>query len=429
MKLKIKKTTLIIILFLTTITHSQKLETQDWITDLNFLKTELSKKHKNLFFKISEQNFNKGIENIISQLDNDTDVETAIKLTQLIAKIGDTHTNSSISHLTKKRKKLPLGLMWFKDGLYISGTSKENYELLDKKLLSINGYKSETIIDSLKTLFVAENIGVINENTRRLLGSNTLLKYFGFSNPKDSIYELELSDKNGNLSTYKLKEIENSFRSKRNQTYIKVNAERPFYMNGSRKPFKEKYYGNEKIYFIQYNKCESRETIEKYGNKEMAYKQPSFREFENKVLKTIKEKKINKLIFDMRFNKGGSSYLAENLIEKISKNKNLNKKGKLFVVVGNKTFSSAIINTVNFQKNTNAIIIGEKTGGKPNHYGNIKRFTLPYSKIRIVYSQNFYKLDDNNKNTITPEIIIERTYKDFKNGIDPVFEWVKNYKN
>ena len=423
-----KKTIVIVVLLITSMVHSQKLETQDWITDLNFLKTELTKKHKNLFFKISEQDFNKGIENIIAQLNKDTDIETAIKLTQLIAKIGDSHTNLSISHITKQRKRLPLGFMWFKDGLYISGTNKNNYELLDKKLLSINGNKTETIIDSLKTIFVAENIGIINENTSRLLGSNTLLKYFGFSKTKDSFYELKFSDNNGNISTYKLNEIENSSKNRRDKVYIKVNAERPFYMNGSRKPFKEKYYENENIYFIQYNKCVSRETVEKYGNKELAYKQPSFKEFENKVLKTLLEKKIDKLIFDMRFNKGGSSYLAENLIEQIAKNKKLNKKGNLFVVVGNKTFSSAIINTVNFKKNTNAIIIGEKTGGKPNHYGNIKRFTLPYSKIQVVYSQNFYKLVENNENTITPEVIIERTYEDFKNGIDPIFEWVKKYK-
>jgi len=428
LKINMKKLIVIVVLLITSIAYSQKLETEDWITDLNFLKTELAKKHKNLFFKISEQDFNQGIENIIAQLDKDTDTETAIKLTQLIAKIGDTHTNLSISHLTKKRKRIPLGFMWFKDGLYISGTNKNNYELLDKKILSINGHKTEIIIDSLKTLFVAENIGIINENTKRLLSSNTLLKYFGFSKPKDSIYELQISDNNGNISTYKLNEIENSRKNSRNKTYIKVNAERPFYMNGSRKPFKEKYYENEKIYFIQYNKCVSRETVEKYGNKELAYKQPSFKEFESKILKTIKEKKIDKLIFDMRFNKGGSSFLAENLIKQIAKNKKINTKGKLFVVVGNKTFSSAIFNTIDFKENTNAIIIGEKTGGKPNHYGNIKRFTLPYSKIKVVYSQNFYKLIESNEKTITPEYIIERTYDDFKNGIDPIFEWVNNYK-
>ena len=37
--------------------YSQETETENWITDLNFLKSELPKKHKNLFFKISKNEF------------------------------------------------------------------------------------------------------------------------------------------------------------------------------------------------------------------------------------------------------------------------------------------------------------------------------------------------------------------------------------
>ena len=71
-------------------------------------------------------------------------------------------------------------------------------------------------------------------------------------------------------------EVENDINFKRNKTFIKINAEKPFYKNGSGKSFKEEYFPNEKIYFIQYNKCVSRETIEKYGDKETAHKYPSF---------------------------------------------------------------------------------------------------------------------------------------------------------
>ena len=406
-------------------TYSQEIESENWITDLNFLKTELPKKHKNLFHKLTKQEFENGIENIKNQLDEDTDIETSIKLNQLISQIGDSHTYLSTSHILKKRKSIPLGLMWFKNGLYVSGTTKDNYEILDKKLISINGFKVDRIIDSLKTLFVHENIAEINKNTPRLLKGKVLLKYFGFSKPNDSIYTLELINSKGELTNYKLEETDNSTRNNRNKIYMKVSNEKPFYMNGSRKVFKEKYYPKEKIYFVQYNKCVSKETIEKYGNKEFAYKYPSFKEFETKVLETLRNEDIDKLIFDMRFNQGGSSYLAENLIKQISENKNINKKGKLFVAVGNKTFSSAIFNTVDFIENTNATIIGEKTGGKPNHYGNIKTFLLPYSGIKVTYSSEFYKLNDKNESTITPEVLIERTHEDYKNGVDPIFEYVK----
>lgn len=420
-----KKITILILTVFSINIYSQEIETENWITDLNFLKTELPKKHKNLFFKITKNEFENGIEKIIKQLDKDNDIETSIKLTQLIAKIGDSHTNLSISHITKKRKIIPLDFMWFKEGLFISGTTKDNYEILDKKILSINGFKTKTIIDSLRTLFVDENIALINNNSSRLLDSNVLLKHFGFSKPNDSIYNLELSDIKGEITQYKLKEVENDIKFSKEKTFIKVNAEKPFYRNGSGKNFKEEYFANEKIYFIQYNKCISRETIEKFGDKETAYKQPSFKEFEEKVLKTIENSEIDKLIFDMRFNGGGSSYLAESLIDKISTNKKINKKGKLFVVVGNDTFSSAIFNTIYFKEKTQAIIIGEETSGKPNHFGYTKSFRLPYSEIKITYSSEFWKLTEDNDVSIVPDVKIENSYNDYKNGIDPVFEYVK----
>ena len=419
------KIIILIVTFFSINIYSQEIETENWITDLNFLKTELPKKHKNLFFKMSKNEFENGIEKIIKQLDKDTDIETSLKLNQLIAKIGDSHTTLSTSHISTKRKIIPLDFMWFKEGLFISGTTKDNYEILDKKLISINGFKTKTIIDSLRTLFVDENIALINTNSSRLLDSNILLKYFGFSKPNDSIYDLELSDVNNNIFHYKLMEVENDMNMKRNKVFTKINNEKPFYRNNSGKSFKEEYFPNEKIYFIQYNKCVSRETIEKYGDKETAHKYPSFSEFEEKVLKTLETSEIEKLIFDMRFNGGGSSYLAENLIDKIAANKKINKKGKLFVVVGNDTFSSAIFNTIYFKDKTNAIIIGEETSGKPNHYGYVKSFTLPYSEIKVRYSSEFWKLTEDNDVSIVPDVKIENSYNDYKNGIDPVFEYVK----
>lgn len=423
-----KKTLILLFLLLSINIHSQEIESENWVTDLNFLKTELAKKHKNLFYKISKNEFENGIDKIINQLDKDSDIETSIKLTKLIAKIGDSHTNLSISHLLKKRKNIPIDLTWFKEGLFITGTTKDNYEILDKRILSINGFKTKTIIDSLKTLFVDENKAQINVNSSRLFDNNVLLKYFGFSKPNDSTYDLEVADFNEIITKYHLKEVENNIKSNKDKVFTKVNTEKPFYLNGSGKVFKEEYFPKEKIYFIQYNKCISKETIEKFGNKETAYSYPSFKEFEEQVIKQIENSDIDKLIFDMRFNGGGSSYLAESLIDKISNNKKINKKGKLFVVVGNKTFSSAIFNTIYFKEKTNAIIIGEETGGKPNHFGFVKSFTLPYSEIKVTYSSEFWKLTEKDTNTITPDAIIECSFNDYKNGIDPVFEFVKEYK-
>ena len=97
------------------------------------------------------------------------------------------------------------------------------------------------------------------------------------------------------------------------------------------------------------------------------------------------------------------------------------------MVTGRKTFSSAVINVMDFLKYTNAILIGESTGGKPNHYGEVKVLELPSSKLQVVYSTKYFKNSGTDMNTIKPRIGIQTSFNDFINGIDPVYEWIKTH--
>lgn len=102
----------------------------------------------------------------------------------------------------------------------------------------------------------------------------------------------------------------------------------------------------------------------------------------------------------MRFNSGGSSLQGTELIKKLSELKNINQKKKLFVIIGKNTFSSAIINILDFKKYTNAIIVGEITSGKPNHFGEVKNFLLPNSRLQVNYSTKYFKEVGNDLKTI-----------------------------
>ncbi len=109
---------------------------------------------------------------------------------------------------------------------------------------------------------------------------------------------------------------------------------------------------------------------------------PSFKEFEKQVFQSIRKQDIDILVFDMRFNSGGNSRQGTKFIEKLSKTK-LNGTGKIYVLIGRQTFSSAILNTLDFIKLTDAVLVGEGTGGRPNHYGEVKRLVLPESNLRL----------------------------------------------
>lgn len=405
--------------------YSQEISSEDWKTDINFLKSELEKKHKNLYYKISKNEFENDLNKIIQTLDTDSDEITSIKLDQAIVKLGDSHTKIEYTHQLNEQKEFRLKANYFGDDLFITKADEKTPELLDKKIISINNFSINEIREKFKSLFVDENDAIVKIEFQRLFNKKVFLAYFGFVNIKDSIVNIELEDRLGVKSQQKIS-FKNRFILK--LPNAKFEGELPFYLKNENKHFAEKYFKEDKIYYIQYNKCISRESVLKYGDKDKAILQPSFEDFENKVIRELENNEIDKLIFDMRFNQGGSSYLAESLIDKIAKNKKLNTKGKLFVIVGNLTFSSAIFNTLYFKKNTNAIFVGDITAGKPNHYGDVKSFKLPYSVITTTFSTEYFKLNSENETTFTPDYKVVVNYNDFKNGVDSIYEWIKKYK-
>jgi C-terminal processing protease CtpA/Prc len=62
-------------------------------------------------------------------------------------------------------------------------------------------------------------------------------------------------------------------------------------------------------------------------------------------------------------------------------NSGYNEFGKLFVIINRGTFSSALLNAITLNQEYNSILLGEATGGKPNHYGEISSFILPNSEM------------------------------------------------
>ncbi|MCB0473812.1 MAG: hypothetical protein KDC56_12200, partial [Flavobacteriaceae bacterium] len=171
---------------------AQKLPKQHWIEDIDYLQEELPQKHYDLFHLKSRDYFNSQIEKLKSQLTEFDDLSIAIKLKQLIAQMGDTHTDIEISNFLDKSELLPLNLYWFSDGLYILNTIENHKELLGKRIEKINNFPINVIADSLSTLFYPENQALIKKNIPNYIVNRTLLKYFGFAN-KDTV-NLEVSE-------------------------------------------------------------------------------------------------------------------------------------------------------------------------------------------------------------------------------------------
>lgn len=411
---------LIIVLLLNLVCNSQTLEQVDWVADIDFLATELPQKHYDFFTVKDKKEFLFGLDKIKLSSPKLTDIEVAIKLQQLIAGFGDSHTAVNYGQLIDKNKMLPLHLYWFSDGLYILHTTQENMEILGHQIVSVNGVPLKTITDSLGTMTTKDNQAIIKNSIPKLLPLVQVLECFGFV--KEQEIKFELKDLNGIKKTHILKFAE---MTRQNRKTYKPDSLALCYRN-ERTFFVDYYQAKDNVYYLQYNRCWSKELELQNGNTQNAEKMPSFKEFEERVFQTLANNRVDKLVFDMRFNGGGNSIQGTQFVEKLAKFLENNSKIKLYVVVGRNTFSSAILNAMDFKRLTNAVFVGEETSGKPNHFGEVKNFKLPSSGIRVDYSTKYFKRTDEKVTTISPDIKLEPSFSDFARGIDPVYEWIKN---
>ena len=405
-----------IILSLTMYSQNGKI---DWNTDLDFLSKELSEKHYNFFTVKSKDDFLSGISAIKQESENLNDFQVALKTQQLIAKFGDSHTMLNFNQLLNPNQILPIHLFWTSDGLFVLHTTPENENILGSQVLSINSIPITTIIDSLSTVFAVDNQAMVKSLIPQTIPSLQILEYFGFANTEQ--VELGLKTRTNQSQTHILKP---SQMNQNNRVSVRPDS-LAFSTRNENQVFIDNYFSDVKIYYILYNRCLSKEVALEYGNQQMADNLPSFREFEEKIFKTLKEEPVEKIIFDMRYNGGGSSAQGTVFIEKLAKFLEINPTIKTYVVLGRATFSSAILNAMDFKNLTNAVFVGEETGGKPNHFGEVRNFQLPNSKLSVNYSTKYFKRTDEDVNTIVPDVKIEMSFSDFIKGIDPIYEWIK----
>ena len=145
----------------------------------------------------------------------------------------------------------------------------------------------------------------------------------------------------------------------------------------------------------------------------------------NEMLALIEKSHPGKLIIDMRDNGGGDNTLGYAfLIKPLEALPDINRKGRLYVLVGALTFSAAMNNAAQFQDETQAILVGEQIGEKPNSYQEPRQFRLPNSHLIVRASSLFYKFRASGPTAVTPDKTIVPTWEDVKAGRDPVLDWV-----
>lgn len=351
---------------------------QKWLEDIDYLTEELKKNHKNLFAYTKEEVFNNKIEElkrIINQLDYE---EMKVEISRVVASLKDAHT----SLIFPAKRFIPLKFYYFNEGVYIIDTTKEYEDLLFKRVTAIEGESIELVLKELEDIISFENQYFFKAQSMKYLQIAEIL--YGLL-IVDSMDKVKITTKEGSheVLTCLIQEL------------IYTNDKLPVFWQRPSENLWFKDLEDGELY-IKYNSCR-----EQAGE--------LIAEKVERIISFMDENKPSKVTVDLRNNLGGDSTLLKPLIDYIKNHEELNNSQRLKVVIGRETFSSALLNAYEFKNLTNAKIVGEPSGGKPNCYGEILKIKLPNSRFEVTYSTRYYKLieDDSVMALYPDETIID----------------------
>lgn len=387
-----------------------------WQSDVDYLARELPRLHKNAFFKCSRESFDAAATKLREDVPRLADHQIVVGMLRLIALIGDGHTQAQNFAQIGGFRALPIVAEWLRDGYYVTRTLRRHEAALGAKLVRIGEVPIDEAARRLGETFPAENDMQIRRRIPLAMRNPELLHACGLIAGLDRVV-FTLVDANGKETTAELEPIT----SDREWRWVFA-AERVPLAEQRADPY---WYqrivttSHDPAMYLAYNTCSG------FGE----FRALCERMFEGIPTGDGPDAKKWRLIIDLRRNGGGNSMVIDALYPHLLWRPGLRAPGHLLVLIGRGTFSSAMMNAIQLRQRYSAVLIGEPTGGSPNAYGEIRPLTLPYSKLVVTYSTNYFSLMDGDVQTVAPDVLVEPTIEDVIAGKDPVLDAALTYSS
>jgi hypothetical protein len=377
-----------------------------WLEDIDQLTQELPARHKDLYFRLSEEEFMSKIETLKKKVPEQNDEEIIFSLSVLIASIGDAHTSLNVMPKTA----FPFTLYWFKEGIYVVNTLPEYEKILYSRLKEIDHKAIDDIVEILSGAISHENAAQIKQAIPfSLIQSERLFGAAIIDDRESAVFTFQKEDAEPFLINIEAMSMKEQFRP---IVDTSQESDLPLYRRNRSQYYSYFHLQEEKTLYVLYNSCRTRKDM-------------PFPEYVRDIFKIVDENDIERFVVDLRNNGGGNSSIFHPLIDELKQRENLNKDNRLFVILGRNTFSSAVLNAVELKNETQATFIGEPTGGKPNHFGEVKWFLLKNSGLNVSYSTKYFTFSELDTDSLYPDIFVEISIRDYLNKKDPILERIR----
>ena len=160
--------------------------------------------------------------------------------------------------------------------------------------------------------------------------------------------------------------------------------------------------------YVQYNYVHSNPSL-------------SFEDFNEELREQILELKVQSLILDLRHNAGGDGSTYPPILKTLVQFEASRPNSEIFVIIGRNTFSAAHNLLLDISRLTNAVLVGEPSGSRPNALSEAGWFRLPYSGTLGIISSQFHQSSkaEDHRIWVAPHIPVSLSSVEYFSGQDP----------
>jgi hypothetical protein len=399
---------------------------EQWCEDIEHMVSTLESEHPRLYHSVSEEVFRAGIDSLKFELATLDDVEVAVELARLIATIGDGHTFVNLAwDRSLPFRRLPVVFERASDGVLILKASPEYSDLLGARVLWIGRTSAADAVAAVRPLFAFDNEWTSLQAERYLLAIPEVLHARGITDSSDEV-EVEVELKDGGSHRVTLPSVSrDSLGPLRTLTVGDATA---LWLGDRDDRYWLRLLPDLRAVYVQFNGAD------------LDKEEESLAEFARRMEQVVRENEVDRLIIDLRWNAGGARWRARHLLNAVIRvegyfgtermTREREPSGRIFTIIGPGTFSAATQFALDLDLHTNTVFVGEPTGGRPNHYGEVGRFRLPNSQLEVRFSALYHQASDptDMRTAIHPDIEATPSVGDFRAGRDAALEAIRSYR-
>jgi hypothetical protein len=373
-----------------------ELSTAQWRDDLQFLARELPKRHANAFHFTSRARFDASVAELDRKLPELDARRIYVGMMRIVNSIGDGHT---YLRFPVAADDFPLSIGKFGREYRVICAAPRLAAAVGGRLVAIN----QTSIDRVHDLILAVTPQDETPQYREALVSHWMTIGILLSGlditPASGAAQFQLVDDRGEKRSV---DVRPDPSAERRWAF----AKRPLFREHPDESFWYTWLPESRAVYCNWRS---------YGD---------LRAKSQGLFDLVEKRPADKLVVDLRQNGGGDYFVGlACMVNRIRDLKQINRKGRLFVLIGPFTFSAAMSNAAHFRQRTAATLVGLPIGEKPNSYQEVRSTTLPNSHLTLSYSVRLYRFVETGENMIRPDQEVATSWADFKAGRDPVLEW------